>query len=60
MPQSNNWQELLNANEYKDQLIEMMKQYVMESGFGILSRSTPLIITSREKEYFFCLQEIML
>ena len=60
MLQSNNWQELLNASEYKDQLIEMMKQYVLECGFGILPRSTPFIITSREKEFFFCLQEIML
>ena len=60
MPQSNNWQELLNASEYKYQLIKMMKQYVLESGFGILSRSISFIITSRENEYFFCLQEIML
>ena len=27
MPQGNTWQELLNDNEYKDQLIEMIKQY---------------------------------
>ena len=53
MLQSNNWQELLNASEYKDQLIEMMKQYVLEFGFGILPRSPPFIITSREKEFFF-------
>ena len=31
MPQGNNWQECLNNCEYKDQLIEMIKQYVMES-----------------------------
>ena len=38
MPQGNNWQELLNGCEYKDQLIEMIKQYVLEFGSGILAR----------------------
>ena len=52
MPQGNNWQELLNNSEYKDQLIEMIKQYVLEFGSGILPRCTLFIITSREKEYF--------
>ena len=52
MPQGNNWQELLNDSQYKDQLIEMMKQYVLEFGSGILPRSTPFIVTSTEKEYF--------
>ena len=52
MPQGNNWQELLNDSQYKDQLIEMMKQYVLEFGSGILPRSAPFIVTSIEKEYF--------
>ena len=30
----------------------MTKQYVLEFGSGILPRSPPFIITSREKEYF--------
>ena len=51
-PQGNNWQELLNNSKYKDQLIEMTKQYVLEFGSGILPRSPPFIIISREKEYF--------
>ena len=41
----------MNDNEYKDQLIEMMKQYILEFDSGILPRSTPFIITSRENEY---------
>ena len=51
MPQSNNWHKFLNNSEFKDQLIEMMKQYVLEFGSGILPRSTPFITTSSEKEY---------
>ena len=51
-PQGNNWQGLLNNSKYKHQLIEMTKQYVLEFGSGILPRSPPFIITSREKEYF--------
>ena len=51
MPQGNNWQKLLNNSEYKDQLIEMAKPYVLEFGSGILPKS-PFIITSREKQYF--------
>ena len=30
MPQSNNWQEFLNDSQYNNQLIEMMKQYILE------------------------------
>ena len=52
MLQGNNWQELLNNSQYIDQLIEMIKHYVLEFGSGILSQSTLFIITSREKEYF--------
>ena len=52
MPQGDTWQELLNDNEYKDQLIEMIKQYVLEFASGILPRSIPFIITSTEKDYF--------
>ena len=48
MSQGNNWQELLNNSEYKDQLIEMTKQYVLEFGSGILPRS-PFTIVAREK-----------
>ena len=55
MPQVNNWPELLSDSEYKDKLIEMIKQYILEFGCGIQSRSSPLIITSREKEYFISL-----
>ena len=55
MSQGNNWQKLLNDSEYKHQLIEMLKQYILEFGSGIQSRSSPLIITSREKEYFISL-----
>ena len=52
MPQNNNWQELLNDSQCKYQLIKMIKQHGLEFGSGILPRSTPFIITSREKEYF--------
>ena len=52
MPQGSTWQELLNDSKYEDQLIEMIKQYVLEFGSGILPRSIPFAITSREKEYF--------
>ena len=41
----------MNGGECKDQLIEMIKQYVLELGSGILARSTPFIITSRENEH---------
>ena len=41
----------MNHSKYKDQLIEMTKQYVLEFGSEILPRSTFFIITSREKEY---------
>ena len=51
MPQGSNWQKLLNDSEYKDQLIEIIKQYVLEFGSEILPRSTPFINTSRENEY---------
>ena len=56
-PQGNNWQELLNNSKYKDQLIEMTKQYVLEFGSGILPRSPPFIITSRQKEDFTSIAE---
>ena len=49
MSQVNNRQELLNGSEYKDQLIEMTKQYVLKFGSGILPRSPPFVINSREK-----------
>ena len=49
MPQGKNWQELLKNNEYKDQLIEMTKLYVLEFGSRILPRSPPFIIPSTEK-----------
>ena len=52
MSEGKNWQELLNDNQYKDQLIEMMKQYVLEFGFRILPGSTRFIVTSIKKEYF--------
>ena len=52
MLQGNNWQELLSDSEDKDQLIQMIKQYVLELGSGILPRSNPVNITSGEKEYF--------
>ena len=54
MPQGNTWQELLNASKYKDQFIEMIKQYVLQfsSGILILPRSIPFIMTSRKKENF--------
>ena len=61
MPQGNNWRDFLNDNEQKDQLPEIMKQYVLEFGSEMLPRLTPFIITSREKEYIlFRLQEIKL
>ena len=49
MPQGSNRQELLNDSKHKDQLIEMIKQYVRDFGSEILPRSTPFIITSRKK-----------
>ena len=52
MPQGDTWQEYLNDNGYKDQLIEMIKQYVLKLASGILPRSIPFIITSRENDYF--------
>ena len=51
MPQGNNWQEFLKDSEYKDPLIEMMRQYVLEFVSGVLPRSSPFIIASRENEY---------
>ena len=61
MPQGNNWRDFLNDNEQKDQLREIMKQYVLEFGSEMLPRLTPFIITSIEKEYIlFRLQEIKL
>ena len=45
----NNLQELLDDNQYKDQLIKMIKHYVQEFGSGILPRSTPFIITSGDQ-----------
>ena len=51
MPQDNNWQEFLKDSEYKDPLIEMMRQYVLEFVSGVLLRSSPFIIASRENEY---------
>ena len=52
MPQGNTWQKLLNDSEYKDQSIEMIKQYILEFVFGILPRTTPFIITSTGNEYY--------
>ena len=52
MPQGNNWKELLNDSEYKDQMIEMIKQYVLELTSEILPRFTAFIIASGEDEYF--------
>ena len=52
MTQGSTWQELLKDNEYKGQLIEMIKQYILAFGSEILPRSIPFIITSREKDYF--------
>ena len=52
MPQGNNWKELLNDSEYKDQMIEMIKQYVLELTSEILPRFTAFIIVSGEDEYF--------
>ena len=52
MPQGNNWKELLNDSEYKDQMIEMIKQCVLELTSEILPRSTAFIIASGEDEYF--------
>ena len=51
MPQGNNWQEFLKDSEYKDPLIEMMRQYVLEFVSGVLPGSSPFIIASRENEY---------
>ena len=50
MLQGDTWQELLNDNEYKDQLIKSID--ALEFGSGILPRSILFIITSREKDYF--------
>ena len=60
MPQENTWQELLNVSEYKDQLIQMIKQYELEFGSGILPRTVPFNIISREKNILISLQEIKL
>ena len=53
MPQSNNWQELLNDSEYLNQLIEMIKQYLLEFGSGTLSRSTFLLLLQEKKNILF-------
>ena len=52
MSQDNTWMELFKLSEYKDQLIKMIKEYILEFGSGILPRSVPFIMTSREKDYF--------
>ena len=52
MLQGKTWQELLSDNEYKNQLIKMIKQYILEFGSGILPRFVLFIITSGEKDNF--------
>ena len=44
MPQGDTWKKLLNDNEYKDQLIETIKQYVLEFSSGILPSSIFLLL----------------
>ena len=53
IPQGDTWKELLNDNEYKDQLTETIKQYVLEFSSRILPRSFFFITTSSEKDYFY-------
>ena len=43
MPQGNNWQELLNDSAYKYQLIEMIKQYLLEFG-SVFFQDLPLLL----------------
>ena len=59
MPQGNTWPNLLNVSEFKDQLIEMMKQFVLDFCSRSLPKSVLFIITSGEKIYFIsvCNQE---
>ena len=52
MPQGDTWKELLNDNEYKDQLIETIKQYVLEFSSGILPRSIFLLLLQVKKIIF--------
>ena len=60
MPQGNTWQELLNVSEYKGQLIQIIKQNVLEFVYGISPRFISLIITSIKKNALFCPQDIKL
>ena len=48
MPQGNNWQELLNDSAYKYQLIEMIKQYLLEFG-SVFFQDLLLIYLFQEK-----------
>ena len=52
----------MNDSQYKDQLIEMMKEHVLEFGSGILSRSTLrlLLLLQEKQNILFRLQEIKL
>ena len=53
IPQINNWHKLLNGSEYKDQLIEMTKQYVLEFDSGVLPRSTSFYYQFKRKRIFY-------
>ena len=54
IPQCKNWNEFLNESEYKDHLIEMIKLFVLEFGFGILPRSTLNLLLLQERKRIFC------
>ena len=60
MPQGNNWQDHLNDSEYKDKLIEMIKQYVLKFGSEFCQDLLLLLLLQQEKNILFCLHEIKL
>jgi len=51
MSQANIWNNLLRNNDYKDQLIELIKDCILKEGQKILPRTVPFVITSKDKSF---------
>ena len=46
---NNNWLEILNSSEIKEQLIELIKGYLLRSGIAVLLRVIHFVLASKEK-----------
>ena len=52
MPQGNKWQELLHSNNFKQQIIELIKDYILKERSSILQlQNISFIITAKNKVY---------